>query len=155
MRNRIERQPHAWLGVVLLLLSAGAASAETLHRCAPDGVAVGGYDLISYRLADGPVPGDPAHSAQHGGLTYHFANRAHLVQFLAAPERFLPRYRGWCATNLAFGRLACPEYTNFKIENGALLLFEHHGFTNGRSLWNSDPLHHRDLADRQAERLLP
>ena len=37
------------------------------------------------------------------------------------------------------GRLACPDYTNFKIEDGRLLLFELTGFTNGRTVWNSDP----------------
>ncbi|MEM1229805.1 MAG: YHS domain-containing (seleno)protein [Pseudomonadota bacterium] len=153
MRNRPNLFKPLWLGVLLLV--SGAAAAAAPHPCAPDGVAVGGYDLVSYRLADGPVRGDADFTAEYEGLTYRFASSAHLSQFLDEPERYLPRYRGWCATNLAFGRLACPEYTNFKIEDGDLLLFEHHGFTNGRSLWNSDPLHHRGLADRQADRLLP
>ena len=52
------------------------------------------------------------------------------------------------------GRLACPDYTNFKIENGDLLLFELAGFTNGRTLWNSDPSGFRERADANALKLI-
>jgi hypothetical protein len=45
------------------------------------------------------------------------------------------------------GRLACPDYANFKIEDGRLLLFERVGFTNGRDVWNSDPMLHRAQAN--------
>lgn len=140
----------AWLGCSGVLWAA-----EDAHPCAPEGVAVGGYDLVSYHQPDGPVLGSESLAARHNGLSYHFSSAAHLAKFQADPERYLPRYQGWCATNLSFGRLACPEYTNFKLEDGDLLLFEHHGFTNGRSLWNADPLAHRRSADRFFPKLWP
>ena len=122
--------------------------------CTPDGVAVGGYDLISYRQPDGPVAGRETYSAQHEGATYFFANRSNLDQFLENPQRFLPAYLGFCAITLALGRVTCPEYTNFKIEDDQLLLFEVTGFTNGRTLWNSDPATFRRQADGNFDRLL-
>jgi hypothetical protein len=52
------------------------------------------------------------------------------------------------------GRLVCPDYTNFKIEDGRLLLFEIAGFTNGRTIWDSDPTGFRQQADANFKRLV-
>ena len=116
-------------------------------ECAPDGVANGGYDLISYREEGGPRYGSAEFPAGHGGLTYLFETAENRDRFLADPERFLPAYSGWCAVTLALGRLTCPDYENFKIEDDRLLLFELTGFTNGQTLWNSNPGRYRGLAD--------
>ena len=90
----------------------------------------------------------------HDGLTYRFASEANRELFFASPKQYLPRYRGWCAATLAMGTLACPDYTNFKVEDGDLLLFEIIGFTNGREVWDSDPLTHRSNADGNFVRLM-
>lgn len=116
-------------------------------ECAPDGIANGGYDLISYRTDGGPRLGSAEFAAEHGGFTYVFETDEHRRQFLDDPERYLPAYSGWCAVTLALGRLNCPDYTNFKIEDDRLLLFELTGFTNGQTLWNSAPGRFRGLAD--------
>ena len=115
--------------------------------CAPDGIALGRYDLVSYYLPNGPVQGLDTIYAEHDGLTYLFVSEDNKASFLRDPKRYLPTYLGWCSTNLAMGRLACPDYRNFKIENDRLLLFEHAGFTNGRDIWNTDPARHREMAD--------
>ena len=80
-------------------------------------------------------------------MTYLFETEANRQAFLDDPTRFLPAYSGWCAVTLALGRLTCPDYTNFKIEDDRLLLFELTGFTNGQTLWNSDPGRYRQQAD--------
>lgn len=115
--------------------------------CAPDGIALGGYDPVSYHQDTGPVPGDPQFAVSVGALTYLFSSADNLAAFEAATEQYIPSYLGWCSTNLSMGRLACPDYTNYKIEHGKLLLFEHAGFTNGRDVWNADPTLHRSQAD--------
>lgn len=122
--------------------------------CAPDGIGVGGYDLVSYHQDGGPRAGREAYSAVYGEVTYLFEDAENREAFLADPERFLPVYRGFCASTLAMGRLACPDPTNFKLENGRLLLFELAGFTNGRTLWDSDASGFRLRADRNFERLV-
>ena len=134
--------------------SAEPTSAHDVHICAPDGVALGGFDVVSYRQADGPVQGDAMISWQHNGLIYRFANLDNRAAFVKEPQRYLPTYSGWCSTNLAMGRLACPDYTNFQIENDELLLFEHVGFTNGRDVWNTNPQAHKRRADGNFLRLL-
>ena len=132
-----------------------AATDVEVPNCAPDGVGVGGFDLVSYRVPGGPVPGLAEHTATIDGLEYRFASAEHLAQFLTDPERYLPVYSGWCAATLSFGKLACPEYRNFTLEDDRLLLFEHTGFTNGRTLWNSDPGGHRERADHFFKLLKP
>lgn len=116
-------------------------------ECVVDGIATGGYDLISYRHEGGPRFGSAEFPAEHEDLTYLFETEANRDRFLEDPERYVPAYSGWCAVTLALGRLTCPDYTNFKIEDERLLLFELTGFTNGRTLWNSDPGRYGGLAD--------
>jgi len=115
--------------------------------CAMDGVATGGFDLVSYRHPDGPVRGTQQFSMQYNGSTYLFANQPNLDAFRANVARYLPAYAGFCAITLALGRITCPDYSNFKIEDDRLLLFEVTGFTNGRSLWDVDPEDFRKKAD--------
>ncbi len=115
--------------------------------CTKDGVSAGGFDLISYRHPDGPVLGTPEFSMEYNGSTYLFANQPNLDTFRADAERYLPAYAGFCAITLALGRITCPDFSNFKIEDDRLLLFEVTGFTNGRTLWDTNPEDFRNKAD--------
>ncbi len=135
---------------------SGIALSDTvdLHMCSQDGVAIGGYDLVSYRQVGGPVAGSAANAVTHEGSTYLFVSKLNKELFVKDPQRYLPAYSGFCAITLALGRVTCPEYTNFKIENDKLLLFEVTGFTNGRTLWNSDSSNFRQQADTNFDRLL-
>ena len=135
-----------WVGV--------GALAESPVRCAPEGVALGGFDVVSYHSAEAPVQGEADITVEHDGFVYRFVSEANRDLFVADPIGYLPRYLGWCATTLAMGRLACPDFTNYKIEDGSLLLFELAGFTNGRLVWDSDPSGFRRRADANAARLL-
>lgn len=143
-----------FFALLLALLVGGANTQAQQHPCAIDGVAIDGYDLISYHQPDGPVKGAPEYAVAHEGSSYHFVDASNKALFKANPEKYLPVYRGWCAATLAMGRLVCPDYTNFKLEDGRLLFFELAGFTNGRTLWNSDPQGFRRRADENAIKLL-
>lgn len=122
--------------------------------CAPDGISMGGYDLISYRGAGGPVLGTSEFSAEHDGFKYYFSNQFNLDLFNTDPEGYLPAYSGFCAITLALGRVTCPENTNFIIQDDRLFLFEITGFTNGRTLWNTDPFEFRSRADTNFGKLI-
>ena len=164
------------LNVVILLLAAGMAPGMAPSQdspamapkeqggvplgeviedgmCAADGVAVGGYDLVSYRSPGGPVLGFQEHAASHQDRTYLFVNEGNRDEFLSDPERYLPSYGGFCAITLALGRVTCPDYTNFKIEDDRLLLFETTGFTNGRVVWDTDPAGFKEQADSNFQRI--
>ena len=118
-----------------------------LDMCSPEGVAIGGFDLVSYRQESGPQRDNAQWSHDHEGKTYWFTGPENRDAFSARPNYYLPAYSGFCAITLALGRVTCPQYDNFKIEAEELLLFEVTGFTNGRTLWNSDPAGYRRQAD--------
>jgi hypothetical protein len=134
-------------GAVLLIGLIAVADAAEAPGCAPDNLAVGGHDVVSYFSPGGPVEGSDELTIELEGLTYRFHDIASLELFRANPHAYLPAYAGWCATTVAYGTLRCPDYTNFKIEDGRLLFFEITAFTNGRVVWDSDPVSHRQRAD--------
>ena len=71
-----------------------------------DGVALGGFDPVSY-FAEGsnePVRGKKAISITHEGVTYRFVNKEHREYFEANPSRYEPVFGGWCAWAMAFGK---------------------------------------------------
>jgi hypothetical protein len=140
-----------WMAVMLAACLVGVASAQgggrTIAVCAADGIALGGNDLVSYFTGAAPTAGLPEFRVEHGGLGYLFASAENRDAFIANPERYLPAYGGWCATTVALGALACPDFSNYKIEDGRLLLFETAAFTNGRALWDTDPPGYRRRAD--------
>ncbi|MFT7262350.1 MAG: YHS domain-containing protein [Halioglobus sp.] len=137
--------------IILLICAcvfwATTSYADEIRTCSPEGIATGGYDLVSYHHESGPKMGLDSHVFELDGLSYRFASASNLEKFEYSPQKYLPVYQGWCAATLAMGRLACPDYTNFKIEDDSLLFFELAGFTNGRTIWNSDPTDFRKRAD--------
>jgi YHS domain-containing protein len=58
------------------------------------GVAIGGYDPVSYFTDGKPVMGDPALRAVHEGATYLFASDEHRWAFLREPDKFAPAFGG-------------------------------------------------------------
>jgi len=129
------------------MFSPSLAGESPRATCAEDGIALGGYDVVSYFAAGGPLAGRRETAVVHDGLTYLFANESNRAVFAADPQRYLPAYGGWCATTVAHGALRCPDFSNFKIEEGRLLFFEITGFTNGRAVWDSAPSTYRARAD--------
>jgi hypothetical protein len=118
-------------GVVLVLVIAGVAAMAYLGRARPaynvgaDGVALGGFDPVSYFAEGGgtPLRGDPALTAEHEGRRYRFASAANRDRFVADPERFEPAYGGWCSYAVANGYKFEVDPESYLVADGRLLLF--------------------------------
>jgi YHS domain-containing protein len=130
-------------------------AAHDARQCSLDGVALGGYDVVAYHKQNKAVFGNAEITYSLDELTYQFSSTENRSLFESEPSKYLPHFRGWCAIALASNRLTCPDYKNFKIENGRLLLFETIAFVNGRSVWDSDPLSNLTKAERNYSRLVP
>ncbi|MGH7386443.1 MAG: YHS domain-containing (seleno)protein, partial [Candidatus Rokuibacteriota bacterium] len=63
--------------------------------------ALGGYDVMAYFTEGKPVVGQAAHEARWNGARWRFASAEHRDRFLKEPERFAPRYGGYCAFAVA------------------------------------------------------
>lgn len=122
MRVLLSRRSFAALGLtcaILATLDRSWAAGDEVN-VDPAGVALHGYDPVAYFKLGQPTPGDPAVSARHGGATYQFASTAHRDAFLAAPERYVPQYGGYCALGTALGRKVDGDPTLWRIVEGKL-----------------------------------
>jgi YHS domain-containing protein len=86
--------------------AVGGALSDKVFTGLVDGVALGGYDAVSYFSGTAPVAGDPAIIATFGGATYRFASATNRDAFLKSPEKYTPQYGGFCAYAAAKGALA-------------------------------------------------
>ncbi len=152
-------KPHSRIFLMLLLMitsmfstAAESVVAHDSSHCSPDGIAVGGYDLVSYHTENRAVKGSAEWSKEYNNLLHQFSSAENLALFIANPERYLPKFSGWCAIALAKNKLTCPDYENFAIQNGELLLFETFGFTNGRHVWNRKPVSNLKSAQQNYDR---
>ncbi len=108
------------------------------YNLGADKVAINGYDPVGYFTQTKALKGRKEISAQHRGVTYHFATEENKRLFLASPEKYLPTYGGWCATAMAKGEKVEIDPTNFKVTNGRLFLFFKAFYANAIKDWNKD-----------------
>ncbi|MCG6122029.1 MAG: hypothetical protein MEP57_04900 [Microvirga sp.] len=108
-------------GSVIPVAAASEADVEGLRRVALlpplvgatqdarphgwSGVALEGYDPVSYFLAAGPRPGDASYEVVWNGVAWRFASAANRAAFLSRPEAYSPRLGGFDALAMAQGRL--------------------------------------------------
>ncbi|MBM4188022.1 MAG: hypothetical protein FJ206_12010 [Gemmatimonadetes bacterium] len=100
------------------------------------GLALAGYDPVSYFMATGPVRGNPTITATHVGGTYRFASAEHRDLFVANPAKYAPQFGGYCGYGASRGYLAPVDPEAYTIMNGRLVL------QNSKSvlaLWQKDP----------------
>ena len=108
-----------------------------------------GYSPVSYLDNNRAEPGSPRFAAEHQGVTYFFASEAQRRAFLAAPERYLPAYGGYCAFGCSVSARFVPDPTSFKIINGRTHLFLKNAEVDAQALWNeADAAELRAKADR-------
>ncbi|MDX1605879.1 MAG: YHS domain-containing (seleno)protein [Candidatus Competibacterales bacterium] len=112
--------------ILAALLLSGAAllalAADDAPRRTPQARELGlnGHDPVAYFRQGRAVPGEARLSAEHNGVTYHFANADDRRTFLADPDRYAPRYGGFCAYNLAHGRRKKGDPEQWAIVDGQL-----------------------------------
>ncbi len=88
------------------LLFAGAAVSPAVAFASADkppvdvseaGLALRGYDAVSYHSTGRPAVGDSAHAYEWNNATWRFATAENLTRFRADPERYAPQFGGYCA----------------------------------------------------------
>lgn len=85
-----------FLGAALSLAAIGSVEAGTLTHQS-DGVAINGYDTVAYFTESKAVKGTSSHSKKWNGAEWHFSNAQNLATFSADPEKYAPKYGGYCA----------------------------------------------------------
>ena len=105
-----------------LSLAAGAAAALEPVFSTTFGGAIRGYDAVAYFTERRPVEGTSAHRFEWMGATWSFASAENRAAFEAEPEKFAPRYGGYCAWAVSQGYTASIDPKAWRIIDGALYL---------------------------------
>ena len=85
-----------------------------------DGKAIRGYDAVAFHLDHKAVPGKNSYTYQWKKAIWQFASAAHLDSFKLNPEKYAPRYGGYCAYGTAEGHKAQTEIDTWTISQGKL-----------------------------------
>jgi YHS domain-containing protein len=99
------------------------------------GLAIKGYDPVSYFTTRKPTPGLAQYSTTYKGATYRFVSAENRDRFIASPEKFVPQYGGYCAYAISLNKIADIDPDEWAIVNNKLYL--NNGFL-AQSLWSLD-----------------
>ncbi|MBY8961307.1 YHS domain-containing protein [Flavobacterium sp. D11R37] len=107
---------------LMLLLAALPVAAQQKVNTDKHGIAVSGYDVVAYFTENTARKGNKDISFEHEGATYLFATEANRKLFRENPEKYLPRFGGWCAYGMSEGYKASVDPKAFTVYNGVLYL---------------------------------
>ncbi|SDL47059.1 YHS domain-containing protein [Siphonobacter aquaeclarae] len=148
--------------LILLLGCTGTALAQTAetrmkqYNLERSGLALQGYDPVSYFTEKRAVKGRKEYSFLHKGVTYLFSSSRNLDTFRQDPSRYEPQYGGWCAYAMGKnGEKVEVDPETFKIADGRLYLFYNRFFNNTLNSWNKDEAGLKTRADLNWRKFVP
>jgi hypothetical protein len=134
------------------------ARAETLSSLPPlvgvselfvaddlSGVALDGFDPVSYFLGEGPKPGLPEYEFVWSGVAWRFASAANREVFRRDPETYAPRFGGYDAEAVARGLTVRANPWLSVVREDGLYLFRN---DHDRARFVADPT----IAEKAVER---
>lgn len=146
------------LVVIALTFTAYAAWCQTnaggRHHNLKDGIALEGYDPVSY-FHNEPAKGKKDLRVTYNGVTYLFSNSENLAEFRDNPGKYEPAYGGWCAYAMGdSGEKVKIDPETYKIVDSRLYLFYNFWGNNTLKSWNKDETRLRTAADRNWDNLI-
>ncbi|MFB9841640.1 YHS domain-containing (seleno)protein [Mucilaginibacter ginsenosidivorans] len=147
---------------VLLLLTAslpGSIFAQNdphkkNYNLDKSGLAISGYDPVTYFTTQKAVEGKESISLSYEGVTYRFATTQDRELFKANPSKYQPQYGGWCAYAMgATGEKVDVDPETFKLLDGKLYLFYNKFFNNTKKSWNKDEANLKKKADTNWDKI--
>lgn len=106
-----------------------------------NGLALAGYDPVTYFMDGKPAKGQSAISFNNAGAIYYFSTKANLELFKKDPSKYTPQFGGWCAYAMGVkGQKVEVDPETFKIINGKLYLFYNSYLNNTLLKWNKDEI---------------
>lgn len=82
-----------------------------------------GHDPVAYFTDSRPVLGTAAFTHDWDGARYHFSSARNRDTFAADPDRYAPRFGGYCTGSLSHGKYNEGDPNAWIISDGKLYLF--------------------------------
>ena len=147
LQANVEKADKNWPGLVIRNGSGGRSLVFTDGK----GVAVGGYDPVSYFTESNPVKGDPKIEATFDGALYHFVSQEHREMFERNPVKYAPAYGGFCGYAASIGKVRPSDPEFWSMADGKLILQHTKG---ALELWQKDVPGNKTKADANWPKLV-
>lgn len=108
--------------LILALLTSGAMIGASASAAEPR-LALSGYDPVAYFTNNAPTQGNPDITYDYDETRYRFASAQNRSLFAANPDKYAPRYNGYCAMAMSKGAKTEPDPQNWTIVDGHLYVF--------------------------------
>ena len=113
----------AGLFAVLPAAARAEALVETIVTDPLTGVALEGYDPVSYFTDAAPQPGSADYEYEWQGVSWYFASAANRDVFMRNPDIYAPQFGGHCVMSLSRGFLSDGQPRLYVIDKMKLYLF--------------------------------
>ncbi len=113
-----------------------AGSDQSLLNKDANNVAIEGYDTVAYFTEDRAVKGNPQFIFDWQDARWYFSNADHRDLFAADPERYVPKFGGFCAGAMTRGVVVKADPEAWTIVDGRLYIKVNKEF---RDEWRKDP----------------
>jgi YHS domain-containing protein len=131
-----------WPGLVA---KNGVRGGKTLVFTDKQGVALEGYDPVSYFESGSPAKGDKQIEATFNGALYHFVSQEHRATFEQEPTKYAPAYGGFCGYAASVGKVRPANPLLWSIVEGQLIVQHTKG---AAELWKKDVAGNKAKADK-------
>ena len=128
MSARISRRSEKNTVVSILIMAAlflvtlsPAFAIDHVNKTS-DGVAIKGYDPVAYFADRKPVKGSREFEYFWMGAKWRFSTAGHKDLFIKDPDKYAPKYGGYCAYAVSQGTTADIDPDAWKIVDGRLYL---------------------------------
>ena len=138
------QRPVCWLdrsarvlsaAALLALMAVASVYAEKPARYLSRGLALDGYDAVSYFTDSRAVKGDRRFEVEWNGARWRFTSAEHRERFKADPARYAPQFGGYCSWAVSRGYTASGDPTAWSIVDGRLYV---NYSMSVRSMWEKD-----------------
>src|SRR5258708_1164815 len=141
LKGNVMKADENWPGLVVRNGSGG----KTLVFTDRKGVALEGYDPISYFTDGKPVRGDTKIEATFNGALYHFVSQEHREVFEKDPIKYAPAYGGYCGYAASVEKVRPANPLLWSVVDGQLIVQHTKG---ALELWDKDLSGNKAKADK-------
>jgi hypothetical protein len=92
--------------VIIALFFISCSSSLPPVNVDSNGIAIKGYDAVAYHSMRKAVIGTPAFEYEWNGAKWRFSKEEHKRLFMDFPDRYAPKYGGYCAYAVSQGTTA-------------------------------------------------
>ena len=118
-----------------------------------NGKALKGHDPIDVYNGLATVGNEDISSVFEDAI-YHFTSLENKILFDGSPEKYAPKYGGYCSIAISEGSLVEANPHSALIQDGSLHVFYKDNTQDTQDEWNDNPVEHKKRAEKEWAKLI-